>query len=156
MFKGWPGDRSSYAGFNYGDLSWQADPSSPVGINPAGASKGGMDIEGALPEEMRRGGRFSTSPGSTGYPWGGIEGAVVTAQILERQGYDAFGSGNQALRRAVQFLADLDAREGGWWVSNDDEYVPWMINKAYGTSFPTSADIGEGKNMGFTNWTHSR
>ncbi len=156
VFNGWTGDRSSYAGFNYGDLSWQANPASPVGVNPAGASRSGVDIGGALPEEMRRGGGLSANPGSTGYPWGGIEGAVVTAQILDRQGFDAFSSGNQALRRAVQFLADLDAREGGWWVSNDDEYVPWMINKAYGTSFPVSAEIGEGKNMGFTNWTHSR
>ena len=156
VFTGWTGDRGAYAGFDYGELSWQANPASPVGVNPAGASREGVDIGGALPEEMRRGGGLSANPGSTGYPWGGIEGAVVTAQILERQGYDAFGSGNQALRRSVQFLADLDAREGGWWVSGDDEYVPWMINKAYGTRFPVSAEIGEGKNMGFTNWTHSR
>jgi hypothetical protein len=39
VFKGYLGDRSSYAGFDYGgpddDLSWQCDPSRPVGINPA-------------------------------------------------------------------------------------------------------------------------
>ena len=154
VFKGWLGDRSSYAGFNYGDLTWQANPSAPVGINPAGAQKGGMKVDGALPEEMRRGGGFSTTPGGTGYPWGGLEGAVVTAEILHRQGYDAWNWQNQALRRGVQFLYDLDRQQGGWWVSNDDEYVPWMINDVYGTSFPVSAEIGEGKNMGFTNWTH--
>jgi hypothetical protein len=34
VFKGWVGDRSSYAGFSYGDLDWQSNPSAPVGINP--------------------------------------------------------------------------------------------------------------------------
>ncbi|MCI0649688.1 MAG: DNRLRE domain-containing protein, partial [Chloroflexi bacterium] len=36
VFKGWLGDRNAYAGFNYGDLDWQCNPSAPVGINPAG------------------------------------------------------------------------------------------------------------------------
>ena len=34
VFKGYLGDRSSYAGFKYGSLDWQADPQRPVGINP--------------------------------------------------------------------------------------------------------------------------
>ena len=38
VFKGYLGDRASYADFKYGDLSWQADPSKPVGINPLEAS----------------------------------------------------------------------------------------------------------------------
>src|SRR5213596_2725594 len=34
VFKGWLGDRASYAGFSFGDLSWQADSTHPVGVNP--------------------------------------------------------------------------------------------------------------------------
>ena len=30
VFKGWLGDRNSYAGFDYGALSWQCDPCYPV------------------------------------------------------------------------------------------------------------------------------
>src|SRR5690606_9976572 len=33
VFKGYLGDRSSYAGFSYGSTSWQCDPKRPVGIN---------------------------------------------------------------------------------------------------------------------------
>src|SRR5690606_26242115 len=47
VFKGWLGDRSSYAGFKYGDLSWQSNPNQPVGINPKGATKNGHSIDGA-------------------------------------------------------------------------------------------------------------
>ena len=35
VFRGWLGDRSEYAGFKFGDLSWQADRSQPVGVNKA-------------------------------------------------------------------------------------------------------------------------
>ena len=36
VFRGWLGERSAYAGFSYGDLWWQSNPSQPVGINPRG------------------------------------------------------------------------------------------------------------------------
>ena len=36
VFRGWLGDRTAYAGFSYGELSWQCDTSKPVGINPVG------------------------------------------------------------------------------------------------------------------------
>ena len=39
VWKGYLGDRSSYAEFAYGELSWQFDSSRPVGINPVGATK---------------------------------------------------------------------------------------------------------------------
>ena len=59
VFHGLLGDRASYAGFNYGaDLSWQCNPSKPVGINPP-CTKSGENIDGALPDEMRRGARSS-------------------------------------------------------------------------------------------------
>ncbi len=49
VFKGYLGDRSSYAGFRYGkELSWQCDASQPVGINPKGCTKEGHSIDGVL------------------------------------------------------------------------------------------------------------
>jgi hypothetical protein len=157
VFKGWLGDRSSYASFSFGDLSWQADPSKPVAINPAGVAMQGESVDGALPEEMRRGGGFKFPPGSTNYPWGALSGAVVQAEILRRQGYDAWNWQNQALRRAYQFLHNLSLRypTGGWWASGDDRWNPWLVNRTYGTNFPVQAGAQAGKHMGWTDWTHA-
>ena len=51
VFRGWLGDRTAYAGFRYGDLSWQANPLAPVGINAPGARIQGHDAAvGAIAE----------------------------------------------------------------------------------------------------------
>ena len=56
VVKGYLGDRSAYHGFRYGkDLSWQADASQPVGVNPPGAVLDGHAVGGVLPDDMRRG-----------------------------------------------------------------------------------------------------
>ncbi len=150
VFKGWLGDRSAYDGFDYGRQDWQADPDNPVGINPPGATKEGHDIGGALPEEMRRSGRFRWPPRKTGYPWEGLQGTVVLAEILSRAGYPAWEWEDQALLRAVQFLHDI-----GWPAEGDDQWQVWLINHAYGADFPATTPTRPGKNMGWTDWTHS-
>ncbi|HYM81859.1 MAG TPA: alginate lyase family protein [Candidatus Limnocylindria bacterium] len=155
VFKGWLGDRSSYAGFSYGDLSWQADPARPVGINPLGAVKDGESIDGALPDDMRRGCSFQFPPCATGYPWEALQGATVQAEILRCGGYDAWNWQDQALERAVQFLHDLDQRFGGWWAGGDDEWNVWLVNAANGSQFPTESPAGAGKIMAWTDWTHA-
>ena len=43
-----------------------ADEAHPVGINPRNARRGGIDIDGAQPEEMRRGGSLTNPPQRTG------------------------------------------------------------------------------------------
>jgi hypothetical protein len=157
VFHGWLGDRSAYAGFVWGNkLDWQADPDKPVGVNPTGAMKDGEVIGGAIPPEMRRGGKFQFPPKRTDYPWGALSGALVQAQMLDRQGYDVWGWEGQALRRAVQFLHNLDVEYNRWWADGDDSWMPWLVNKSYGTSFPTEPVTLPGKNMGFTDWTHAR
>ena len=90
VFHGYLGDRASYAGFSYGSLSWQCDPDKPVGINPKGCMKDGHSIDGVLPDDMRRGGDFQWPPEATGYPWEGLQGAIVQAEILHRAGYDTW------------------------------------------------------------------
>ena len=151
VFRGWTGDRRAYSGFNFGsDLSWQANPAAPVGVNPDGVkSVAGHDLGGALPEEMRRGGGLRWPPADTGYPWGALNGAVVTAELLSRQGYDAWGWSDEAVARAVGFLDGL-----GWAPGNDDEWVLPLVNARYGTKYAAPASVGLGKNLGFTNWTH--
>jgi hypothetical protein len=148
VFHGWLGDRAAYAGFSYGDTSWQCDPAKPVGINPQGCSKGGHVIDGALPDDMRRGGGFQWPPTFTNYPWEAMQGATLEALILHRAGYDSFGWENNAILRAANFLIG----RAGWDPSGDDTWQPWLLNKEYGTSIATQSPAHAGKNMGFTDW----
>lgn len=151
VFRGYLGDRSAYSGFRYGaDLSWQCDEANPVGINPKGCVKEGYNIDGALPEEMRRGGPFHWPPTKTGYAWEGMQGSVVLAEILTRAGYPAWEWQDQALLRSVKFLYSI-----GWTPTTDDEWQVWVINHAYHTDFPAALPAHYGKNMGWTDWTHS-
>ncbi|MGZ4276372.1 MAG: CBM96 family carbohydrate-binding protein [Solirubrobacteraceae bacterium] len=156
VFRGWLGDRSAYTGFSFGEPSWQADAGQSVGIDPPGAVKQGLSIDGALPDDMRRGCAFTLPPCHTEYAWEAMQGVVVQAEILARRGYDAFGWSNQAVLRAAQFLDRLDHQYGGWWATADDEWQPWLINSAYGTSFPATAPAGIGKVMGWTDWVFGR
>jgi hypothetical protein len=153
VFKGWLGDRAAYTGFVFdSDRSWQADPSAPVGVDPSGAVVGGLLVDGALPEDMRRGCPLTIPPCHTPYAWEGMQGAVVQAAILSRHGYDAWNWSDRALLRAASFLARLDAAFGGWWATGDDAWQPWVINHAYGTLFPAVAPALPGKDMGWTDW----
>jgi hypothetical protein len=149
VFRGWTGDRRAYSGFNFGDLAWQANRSAPVGINPGRVDVGGRSLGGALPEEMRRGGGLQWPPADTGYPWGALNGAVVSAELLSRRGFDAWNWSDRAVSRATEFLFDL-----GWEPGNDDEWVVPLVNARYGTKYPVASEVGLGKNLGFTNWTH--
>ena len=150
VFQGWLGNRGAYTGFSYGDLSWQADASKPVGINPQGATKQGRSIDGALPDDMRRGASFQWPPASTGYPWEGLQGAVVQAELLDRAGYPAWEWENRALLRAVQFLYSIN-----WPAESDDTWQIWLVNQAYGTTYATTTKTSLGKNMSWTSWTHA-
>lgn len=151
-FKGYLGDRRSYAGFTYGDdLSWQADRERPVGINPKETTINGHSVDGVLPDDQRRAGPFTWPPPYTNYAWEGLQGAIVQAEILDRAGYPAWDWEDRALLRAARWLyAQGFAPEG------DDEWQPWLLNAAYGSDFPVTDDAGFGKNMGWTAWTHSR
>jgi hypothetical protein len=152
VFKGWLGDRNAYAGFNYGDLWWQCNPAEPVGINPAGCVRDGHSIDGVLPDDQRRGGPFTWPPPQENYAWGGLQGAVVQAQLLHRAGYLAWQWQDQALLRAVTWLHE----QANFPAEGDDEWQPWVINYAYGANFPAPTPAGVGKAMGWTDWTHTK
>lgn len=150
VFRGWLGDRSAYAGFNFGsDLSWHCDPTRPVGINPSNCSKDGRPVGGVLPDDQRRAGSYSWPPPKENYVWEALQGAVAQAYILERHGYDAFSWSDEALLRAVRWLyMDADFRAG-----NDDTGTVWLINDVYGANYETASTARPGKNgLGYYDW----
>ncbi|MEZ4708077.1 MAG: hypothetical protein R3A44_12770 [Caldilineaceae bacterium] len=129
---------------------WQANPAARwASTRPA--LQGWSQHRRALPEEMRRGGfvplaaRFHQLCAVAE----GLRGAFVQAEILARAGYPVYEWEDRALLRAVEFLYGIN-----WPAQSDDEWMPWMVNKIYGTNFPTATKAHAGKNMGWTDWTH--
>jgi PKD repeat protein len=150
VFKGWLGNRSAYAGFDYGDLSWQSDPSRPVGINPRGATINGQDVDGVLPDDQRRGGGFTWPPPKEGYVWEALQGALAQAVILARNGYpDVWQWSDQALLRSVAWLHE----ECNFPAESDDTWQPHVVNFFYGSSYPAPVPSNPGKNVGWTDFT---
>jgi len=150
VFKGWLGDRNSYAGFKYGDLYWQADPNRPVGINPAGAAIQGNNVDGVLPDDQRRGGDFSWPPPKENYVYEALQGALQQAVILDRAGYDVWNWEDKALLRAFQWLYNV----ADYPAEGDDTWQPYIINYYYNISLPTVSPSRPGKDVGWTCWTH--
>ena len=150
VFQGWLGDRNAYAGFSFGDMSWQPNPSAPVPVLPVGAVMGGVSVDGALPEEMRRGAEFQWPPAYTDYPWGALEGAVLQAEILQRSGYDAYNWSDRALLRSVRFLFD----QAQWRPTGNDQWVFWVLDYRYGTGYRAASPVRPGKNFGWSDWLY--
>jgi hypothetical protein len=158
VFKGWLGDRSAYTGFKYGDLSWQANRNSPVGINPKGSKIDGHNVDGVLPDDARRCGSFDGSFCKSGYMWEGLQGVVVAAEMLHRAGYPAFEWSDRAILRSMKWLHTTTFEDGkNYPAEGDDIWQVYIINNRYGTNFSTgsSSTTTPGKMMGFTEWTHS-
>lgn len=151
VFKGWLGDRSAYAGFDFGDLSWQSDKSKPVAILPVGAMISGHSVSGAMPEELRRAGGFRWPPPKENYQWEAMQGAIVQAELLYKAGYtDTYQWSDQALFRAYKFINNV----ASYPPEGDDRWITFVVNKRYASAFPTYANASAGKGMGFTAWTH--
>jgi hypothetical protein len=153
VFEGWVGNRAAYAGFKYGeDLSWQANPLSPVGINPMGSTLAGLNVDGIIPDDMRRGGSRPTI-GDAGqmYTWEALQGALLQAELLSRRGYAAWGWQNKAILRAFSKITAL-----GYPAVGDDSWQPWLINKRYGTAFLAPTTTYPGKSFGYTDWLYGR
>ena len=151
VFKGYLGDRSSYAGFDYGDdLTWQCDPSRPVGINPVGCTRNGTSLDGVLPDDQRRGGSYTWPAPQENYVWEALQGLLAQAVILDRAGYAVWDWEDRALLRAARWLHDVN----GYPATGDDTWQPHILNRYYGTGFPAPVPARAGKNVGWTDWTH--
>jgi len=152
IFKGFVGDRASYASFVYGDLSWQCNPAAPVGINPMGCKIGSSQVGGILPDDQRRGGAFTWPPPKENYVYEALQGVMAQAVILKRAGYDTFNWENKALLRAFQWLQT----QANFLATGDDNWLPYLVNYYYGKgTLPASSPTRPGKSVGWTDWTHS-
>jgi hypothetical protein len=151
VFKGYLGDRASYANFSFGDLDWQCDPATPVGINRKGCTKEGHSIDGVLPDDQRRSGGFTWPPPKENYVYEGLQGAIVQAIILRRAGYDTLNWENRALLRAYEWLRD----EALFPAEGDDTWQLPLVDHFYGEFFWDGSTVRLGKNIGWTDWTHA-
>lgn len=148
VFQGWAGDRSVYAGFSYGELSWQCDPAAPVGINPP-CLKNGHDIGGVLPDDQRRAGSFTWPAPDAEYMHEGMQGALWQADLLARAGYPAFAASASALLRSEQWAFTNNN------VPHDDDLSNvWIVNHYYGTHFAADPNATHGKSGGWTAWVY--
>ena len=152
VFKGWLGDRTTYADFTFNpeELSWHIDPNVPVGINPAGATIQGHSVDGVLPDDQRRDGPFRWPPPKENYVYGALQGALMQAIILHRAGYEVWNWQDRALLRAMKWLYE----EANYPVAGDDKWLPHIINYFYQTDFPAPIPAGAGKNAGWTDWLY--
>jgi hypothetical protein len=150
VFRGWLGDRSAYAGFNFNsDLSWQCNPLQPVPVNPSGCVLSGYVVDGVLPEDQRRSGSFQWPPPRENYVWEALQGVVAQARMLERLGYPAFSWQDRAILRAATWLNEWAL----FPASGDDSGTPWLINSVYGTNFAVESPGRPGKNgLGYYEW----
>jgi hypothetical protein len=115
-------------------------------------------VDGAIINDMRRGGVFQDPPGYTQYPWVGLEGLVPAAYVLHRQGYPAFEAGDRAIQRSLDYLLDLRNRTGEtrWFDGRRASEVIHLANSMYRASFPVAdRPAGAGRTIGFTDWTHT-
>lgn len=140
--------------FKFGDdLSWQADPARPMIINPAGAVREGLLLDGLQPEEMRRGAPFTVQDiAVTGYPFEALQGWIMAARILERRGMPIWEEGDRAIYRAVYALqVYLTERFGpSWSFAGDDLWILEFVDRAYGSDFAKNQHVwGHGKNAGY-------
>jgi hypothetical protein len=99
---------------------------------------------------MRRGGSFRWAPSSTGYPWEALQGAVLQAEILSHNGYDAWHWSNDALARAARWLTNKAA----WPATGDDRWQPWLIDARTDAKVARPSSTSPGKNFGFADWLY--
>ena len=154
IFKGFVGDRTSYASFEFGSGSedWMCDSANPRPLNPTNCVKSGHNLSGALPDDMRRGGGFTWPPTPTNYAWGAYSAALAQAELLYRAGYDSYNWEDKAMLRAIQFNAANMASSA----SGPTNWAPWVAKKRYGAgsfSYTPQAN-GGGRLMDWADWTH--
>jgi hypothetical protein len=112
------------------DNSWQENQGAgdKEGINPVGATSNGNNVDGCLPDDMRRlndascascavnpsivcynradsiDGGTPAGIDATNYPWEGLQGLVMQAYLLSRCGWASFSWEMSAVERTHKFL----------------------------------------------------
>ena len=120
-------------------------------IAPKGTVKSGVDLDGAI-HDIYRGGTFPTV-GSSGvnYVWEASQGNVTAAIFADMLGYPVWTAGDSALLRSLEWMYRTVGAPTG-----DDQWQPWVIERAYGPAFSRSlvTPTSPGKNFGFTDWLY--
>ncbi len=135
------------------DFSWHLDENNLRWINPKDAVKAGINIDGIIPDDMRRGGSLQEPPIHTNYAWGGLQGLVMAARILGRAGMSIWEVADSAVYRAAYALqvryANLYGNE--WQAEGDDEWMLPFFDEAYGTNWSNDQPRlwKHGKNAGW-------
>ncbi len=139
---------------SWGELWWHFDPARPRLINPPRAAKQGLDIDGVIADDMRRGGPPGAPPIYTGYPWEAMQGIVMAARVLER--YDPelaiWHVEENAIQRAARLLqVRWEQQFGGWAAKSNDAWMLPFLDAAYGTHWSTgnTHEFKAGKNVGW-------
>ncbi len=135
------------------DISWHVDPNNLRMINPKGAIKQGLNIDGIVPDDMRRGGSFRNPPEHTGYAWETLQGIVAGARILDRMGMPIWTVADSVIYRAVYALqVRWENKFGGWKAEGDDLWMLPFMDDAYGTNWAEGQPERvwkHGKNVGW-------
>lgn len=137
------------------DCSWHSDTTDLRLINPKGAVKGGLNIDGITPDDMRRNGSFCNPPPSpsTSYHWGILQGMVMAGRILERLGMSIWTVGDSAIYRAYTALQiRWQNTFGGWKAEGDDLWMLPFLDKVYKTNCSEGQPVRmwqHGKNTGW-------
>jgi hypothetical protein len=136
------------------DYSWSSTGIPPaVPVNPAGAVKDGVAVDGIPLVDMQRGGGFTTgAPVYTQYPREALVGRTVQFEILARAGYPAYSWGGNGLLRVAQRLLDWSTRwDASWYEPRMNAY--WILSVRYGVALPRS-EPAVGRQVVGTDWTH--
>ncbi len=169
VLRGFLGDRDAWAGFRgqgrtNGSLEdtvrvWACDGSAEafVPINPD-CTKLGVSVDGAIVNDVSRDDLGLTWPvGRTGigYTLESLQGLVLQAELLYRNGYaGAWNWSDAALRRVARLVTRNGLDGGGTWnLSSVNYHVPWILNFRYGKSLPTRS-AGYGRTFGYTDWLY--
>ncbi len=139
------GDLSQNIPLQFGDLTFQADPTNPVVIGLPSASKLGISLDGILAEEQRRQGTFPALNDGN-YNFGASGQLLLTAYLLEAAGYGAKSWVSSAVLRVFQRFAAQ-----GWSPPADDAWQGHMVRALYGVTVVPLA-IGDGKTFGLTDY----
>ena len=106
-----------------------------------------------MPDDQRRGGAFTWPPFKENYNYTALQGVMVSAVLLHRQGHDVWNWEDKALRRAWDWLHTAAQFPSTDIVAgSDDGWQPFIANHFYGTTYP-SRIRSRGKNMAWTGWT---
>ena len=65
------------------------------------------------------------------YTWEALQGTVLQAELLSRNGYAAWDWQNRAILRAFSRIHAL-----GYPAAGDDRWQPWLVNTRYGRRSP--------------------